>query len=327
MSLWEFIVEKLTASKKMMLLVVVESEGSSPGRQGFKMAVDEDGGIFGTIGGGIMEHKLVEKAKTLLAVNQCTVLLMRQHHDKKQATNQSGMICSGWQLNAFIPLSKEKDLATIQHFMLRPNARVQFSDSGLCISKQQSTGLNFESDETWSYTEKISSKPVVHIVGGGHVGLALSELMLFLGFYIKIYDDRPDVKTLLDNDFAHEKIILSSYESINEYITDCKDDFIVLMTVGYRTDKLVLQKLWQTPCAYLGMLGSDYKVNTLLTELWDEGFDADKISHLFTPIGLNIYSKTSKEIAVSIAAQIILQKNKNLPTGRSKPISRSFSHD
>ena len=32
--------------------------------------------------------------------------------------------------------------------------------------------------------------------------------------------------------------------------------------------------------------------------------------------GTNIFSKTTKEIAVSIAAEIIREKNKDLPTGR-----------
>ena len=67
MNVWIFIHEKLSAALDVMLLYVLESEGSSPGRQGFKMAVAADGTFCGTIGGGIMEHKLVEKAKSHVA--------------------------------------------------------------------------------------------------------------------------------------------------------------------------------------------------------------------------------------------------------------------
>ena len=90
------------------------------------------------------------------------------------------------------------------------------------------------------------------------------------------------------------------------------------MTVGYRTDKVVLQKLWGNKCKYLGLLGSDFKVNTLLTELKNEGKDHKKLFNLFTPIGLPIFSKTTQEIAVSIAAEIIKEKNKELPSGRNQ---------
>ena len=63
LSLWHFIENKLKASQAVMLLVVTESKGSSPGRQGFKMALSEDGEMNGSIGGGIMEKKLIELAR------------------------------------------------------------------------------------------------------------------------------------------------------------------------------------------------------------------------------------------------------------------------
>ncbi len=66
MQIWQFINDKLTRSTSVVLLCVLESHGSSPGRQGFKMAVAADGEISGTIGGGIMEHKLVELSRVRL---------------------------------------------------------------------------------------------------------------------------------------------------------------------------------------------------------------------------------------------------------------------
>jgi xanthine dehydrogenase accessory factor len=65
-------------------------------------------------------------------------------------------------------------------------------------------------------------------------------------------------------------------------------------------------------------LGSEKKNERLFEELKNEGVDQDKLNKIFAPIGINIFSKTTKEIAVSIAAQIILEKNKDLPTGRTK---------
>ncbi|RYD87327.1 MAG: XdhC family protein, partial [Sphingobacteriales bacterium] len=53
MTTWFFVRDKLEASIPVLLLWVLESEGSSPGRRGFKMAVAADGSFSGTIGGGI----------------------------------------------------------------------------------------------------------------------------------------------------------------------------------------------------------------------------------------------------------------------------------
>src|SRR4051794_37644840 len=120
MSTWQFIWERLKASTAVYLLWVLESEGSSPGRKGFKMAVTADAGFCGTIGGGIMEHKLVEKARSMLSEKQRNISLVHQYHDKQHSKDQSGMICSGSQLIAFVPFSK-KDLPLVKTILAAEN--------------------------------------------------------------------------------------------------------------------------------------------------------------------------------------------------------------
>ena len=132
MNVWEFIHEKLYDGIKVMLLYVVESEGSSPGRKGFNMAIAEDGTACGTIGGGIMEHKFVEKAKLLMQQNATGVLLQKQFHDKKTGNNQSGMICSGSQLNVFIPLSST-DIKTTINIFASKGKTIQISPAGIIL--------------------------------------------------------------------------------------------------------------------------------------------------------------------------------------------------
>ena len=207
MNVWEFIQEKLSSSQPVMLLVVLESEGSSPGRKGFKMAVAGDDSFFGTIGGGIMEHKLVEKAKTMLLQNEKRVLLMRQHHDKEHHTDQSGMICSGSQLNAFIPLLLS-DKQVIDKIISEEKNTIQLSPKGIKLTDSPAGKFQYQSDMDWIYTEPVKHQPVIHIIGGGHIGLALSELMNFLGFYIKLYDDRPNLNTVTANSFSHASLLI-----------------------------------------------------------------------------------------------------------------------
>src|SRR5690349_11569742 len=97
MAVWEFMLQELRADRKVAFLAVLHSEGSSPGRQGFKMALSASGEMAGSIGGGIMEHKLVELARNLLLQNHFQPVLKRQVHSKSASQNQSGMICSGEQ--------------------------------------------------------------------------------------------------------------------------------------------------------------------------------------------------------------------------------------
>ncbi len=337
MEVWKFIEGKLQNAVAVVLLWVLESEGSSPGRRGFKMAVATDTSFIGTIGGGIMEHKLVEKAKYLLAEGVKEILLMRQFHDKEHARDRSGMICSGNQLIAFVPLGVD-DLELVEQIMedlsrnpdsyrdakegnakgAKENARLYLNKNGVEVKYESGgqPGLNYTSDEDWNYYEPIDQRPVIHIIGGGHVGLALSELMHFLDFYVIVYDNREALNTVLQNDFADEKIVVE-YENIADCITDDPDAYVAIMTFGYRDDKVVLKQLVDKKFFYVGMLGSDSKIETLKRELAAEGIDVSAYAHCHVPIGINIFSKTTKEIAVSIAAEIIREKNKHLPTGRT----------
>jgi len=321
MQVWQFIFDKLAVGCTVQLLYVLQSEGSSPGRQGFKMAVAADGEFCGTIGGGIMEQKLVEKAMHLLKNYECKVLLQYQYHDKEHNKDQSGMICSGSQLNVFIPLTPI-NLPTINEILLSIQSRqqksIQISPKGISIQPLLNQYFNFTDEKKWEYAEPLDRRPIIHIIGGGHVGLALSQVMNFLNFHVKIYDDRPELNTLLQNNFADEKIIVSSYEKIDQYIKDADNDFVVIMTVGYRTDKIVLKQLINNNFFYLGLMGSDKKIETLFIELKEEGISSEKLKNIFSPIGINIFSKTTQEIAISIAAEIIKKKNKGLPTGRSE---------
>ena len=87
-----------------MLLFVASHKGSSPGKQGFKMMVADDGFLFGSIGGGLTEFNMVEKAKDLLQKNAAKPLLIKQVH-RTNETNSSGMICAGEQLVVLYPMN------------------------------------------------------------------------------------------------------------------------------------------------------------------------------------------------------------------------------
>ena len=69
---WNLIWQSLERTVPVMLLYVLESKGSSPGRRGFFMAVNAKGEMEGSIGGGIMEHKFVELAKERLRTREIT---------------------------------------------------------------------------------------------------------------------------------------------------------------------------------------------------------------------------------------------------------------
>lgn len=63
------ITELKKSGKKAALCIIVETTGSSPRKAGSKMLVLEDGSIYGSIGGGTLEYKVIEDAQKILLEN------------------------------------------------------------------------------------------------------------------------------------------------------------------------------------------------------------------------------------------------------------------
>ena len=71
------------------------------------------------------------------------------------------------------------------------------------------------------FNEHIGFKETLYIVGGGHVGVAVSELFVKLGFYVVVFDNRENLNTLENNNFAHQKLVID-YKNmqINIYLKE-----------------------------------------------------------------------------------------------------------
>ena len=368
LELWQFIAERLGEGQPVMLLVVGESSGSSPGRQGYKMAVGADGELFGSIGGGVMEVNLVQQSRKILSEPEvdasnlcdseespseaqddsfetqagffragfgtdledpseaiplpretgfCSRLIEQVH--KKNAPDASGMICSGRQtviMGMLLPQRRNSVHVERMISALKKGqpARLKISNRHFRISPFESKygmpKVRFqEMARSFAYTEQLGYENALYIIGGGHCALALSELMSKMDFHISIFDDRPELNTIEKNSFAHEINLIENYERTGDSVPSGENVYVVVMTLGYRSDETVIRALIDKEFKYFGVLGSKAKMGTLMNELRAEGVDEAKLASIHTPIGLPIKSRTPEEIAVSIAAEIIAVKN------------------
>ncbi len=315
---WQLIDKSLRQHIPVMLLYVLESAGSSPGRQGFFMAVNGAGAMEGSIGGGIMEHKFTEMAREQLRQHTDVLALHQQVHDKSAPHNQSGMICSGRQTILLYRMQPE-DAVTVGYIISSleqsQNGTLQLSPAGLQFFPAVAPGKDFcftrHSEYDWEYTEKTGFKNQLFIIGGGHCALALSRLMRTMDFYIRVYETRPRLHTLQQNEFAHEIISITDYSRLSSLIAPGpQHHYVVVMTLGYRTDDIAVRALLNKPFKYFGLLGSKTKNAQLLSGYAAAGISAELLHRIHSPIGLPIHSQTPEEIAISIAAEIIQVKNK-----------------
>lgn len=317
--LWQFVASSLKTGQPVLLLVVAESGGSSPGRPGFKLVLNAGGRLFGSIGGGIMEVKLVELARKYLAATDFRASFKRQIHRAEAPRDRSGMICSGEQTVVFFRLTPA-DLSGVQILTRalkngRPVTLRLSNDRETTFqaleNERMAPDFHFDKkdDTTFVYQENAGFRYRLFLVGGGHCALALSELAVKLNFHVTVLDDRPALNTFVQNRFAHRKHRLENYDRVSGCIPEGQDIFVVIMTLGYRTDEIALRQLLPKKLRYLGLLGSAAKVNTLLDSLRRDGFTPEQLDLIRAPAGLPIASHTPEEIAVSIAAQLVAVRN------------------
>ena len=297
--------------ESIVLMVVIRSEGSSPGRMGFLMAVSLDR-TTGTIGGGIMEHKLVEMSKVLLQKGPFLPFIKHQVHQPKADKNKSGMICSGNQTVALYYLDSNY-IPVIEKIQKHTDDYLRYTENGFDVVAEDVSSHHsvIENEDRWTLMQPIGSPNKVFIVGGGHVSLALSEVLTKLDFEIHLLDHREGLNTFEMNKFVYSKKVIDLNEC-RKYIPSGENTYVVIVSFGYRTDKIILKSLMGRQYRYIGMMGSKKKTEVLMAELKHEGYPDSELNKIIAPIGINIKSETTHEIAISVAAQLIEIKNKKI---------------
>jgi xanthine dehydrogenase accessory factor len=133
--------------------------------------------------------------------------------------------------------------------------------------------------------------------------------MSMMDFYIHLFEDREELNTVEANHYAHEKTIVKDYSELGTLIPSGENNYVVVMTFGYRTDDIAVRALMNKGFKYFGLLGSKKKIGRMFDDYKKEGIDEAALNKIHSPIGIQIKSQTPEEIAVSIAAEIIKVKN------------------
>jgi xanthine dehydrogenase accessory factor len=163
--------------------------------------------------------------------------------------------------------------------------------------------------EAWSgvvYLEPILPRPTLLIAGAGHVGAALAHYGARIGFEVVVVDDRPSFANRERLPDADEVLVEGIVGAVRRW-PKTPETYVVIVTRGHRNDAVVLRELIGTPVAYIGMIGSRRKVLTIYEEFLAEGLATrEQLARVHAPIGLDIGAVSVDEIALSIAAELIM---------------------
>lgn len=149
----------------------------------------------------------------------------------------------------------------------------------------------------------------IALFGAGHVAQALVPVLLPLPCRIICYDTRAEWIARLPRAANLQAETRNDLASAVDALPD--DTFLISMTQGHKTDRPILQRALGTRSfPFVGVIGSDSKAEILRRELLVEGLDPALAATLHCPLGLPFGTNHPQEIALSIAAQLLTERDR-----------------
>jgi xanthine dehydrogenase accessory factor len=172
------------------------------------------------------------------------------------------------------------------------------------------------------FFELIVPPPELIIVGAGHIAVPLCRIAKTLNFEVIIIDDRASFANQARFPEA-DRILVGPIEELLEGLQIGPSTHIVLVTRGHQMDQAALMRVAGRPAAYIGMIGSKRRVQTVFDYLSESGVAKDLLETIYAPIGLDIGAETPEEIALAIMAEIVKVNRggraTSLSEGRKRP--------
>jgi len=352
-SLTQNILDCLNQGIPFALATIITHKGSTPRTSGSKMVVLSDGQIYGTIGGGLVEARVIEDSLAMMTSSQCQIKEFILNQELKDGLD---MVCGGDLTVLIETFGPDTSLDLIQVFVAMATQEkagkktllvsrikgfsggVFTTDKCLVLADGNLIGPNlipkalFEAinDNQFSSTapviqnhnleefiiEPSQSNDTLYIFGAGHVGFQLANMAHLLDFRTIVVDDRAEFANIKRFKHAQAIHVADQFTTVFQELTRKelaidKNAYIVILTRGHLHDQTVLEQALKTEAAYIGMIGSRRKRDQIYANLGKKGVTQTSLEQVFSPIGLNIYSETPAEIAISIIGQIIQVRAQN----------------
>ncbi len=335
-------VRLLQANEPCVLATVVNTKGMTPQKAGAKQLIRKDGSSVGTLGGGCVEGDIWYYAKQMLQEGSGPEF--RHYQLNADLAAQDGLVCGGTMHFFLEPLKAGEQTLTFFEEILKasergpavatatvvksraadlpPGRRMLIRDDGSTLAafgdqtlqkrlvrtgrELAPFGRNVLLDvgDLTVFVEGFTTTPTLVILGGGHVGLAVYQLGLGLGFRVLIIDDREEFASAERFPRA-AGVYVRSFEDALSGIEIGFNSFILVATRGHRYDDMATRAAVASPARYIGLLGSKRKNLLIFRELSRSGIPVDRLREIHAPVGLNIGALTPAELAVSICAEII----------------------
>lgn len=300
------------------LATLIAASGSSSKKLGAKMIVGRSGRIIGGVTiGGCVDAQVIEAADAVVANGDPRVLSISLDDDEAW---EIGLTCGGTLevLITRVDPGSESDPTVAAH--QRALELLASGDAAVIVTPLDPTSAPYtlaadqlEAETTDAaagrvFVDRIAPPITLMIVGAGQIAMSVTRLARELEMRSVVIDGRERYATRERFADADDIRIGMPSEIVAEFELN-RRSAIVLLAHDYKYELPVLRHVLRKPAGYIGLLGSKKRGAAIRQMLSDEGFNAEELARIHTPIGLDLGGKGSADVALAILAEIVAVNN------------------
>ena len=313
----EVLSQWLKPGESAWLCTIVKTWGSSPRPAGSVLALHPEYGIVGSLSGGCIEEALIRKLSS--ASSDFSPISAPFLYDYAISTDDQirySLPCGG-QLTILVEhLTASPE--TEQHFSSildafdtrkRIGREVSLKDGGMSLlsAVNVESGVNVLTD---SVTMSFGPQFRMLLLGAGEVSYYVAQIASTVDFAVTLCEPREtflqgfqqegvEVIQCLPDDLVRERFF---------------DPYCAVIALAHdpRVDDMALMEALKTEAFYIGAMGSLRTSEDRRERLAQLDCTSAEIEKLHGPIGFNIGSKKPAEIAISIMAQVLAERQQLL---------------
>ncbi|HSC24242.1 MAG TPA: XdhC family protein [Casimicrobiaceae bacterium] len=292
--------------RRVLLVTVVKTWGSSPRPEGAMLAVREDGLVAGSVSGGCIEDDIIDRSRREgQRATQCQVVTYGVSADEAR---RFGLPCGGTIELVLEPLTRESGIRALLrevelgHLVAR---RLDLASGFATLHPSRaSDGLAFDGKVLRTIH---GPRYRMLVIGASQLSKYLAQIAIGLGYDVTICDPRDEYTETWDVPGVH--VVRTMPDDTVQAMRLDERCAVVALTHDPKLDDLALMEALKSPAFYVGAIGSRANNEKRRERLREFELSDAEIARLHGPIGLYIGSRTPPEIAISILAEVTAIKN------------------
>ena len=286
--LLDFFDKRRQRGEPLVLVTVIETEGSTYSKAGAHMLVDKDGIFRGMLSGGCLEGDLAVRAQVVIQSGQPQTVTYNLAEDDELWG--MGVGCDGL-MRVYLQVLTENN----GYEPFAEIAEVLRGDSAKTIR------MTLVSESPGELVCVVEPPPGVLVLGAGLDAEPVVQFAVQMGWRCTVVDHRPAY--IEQGDFGGADAAKSvPAGDLSKTLDLAVFDMAIVMSHHLESDRTYLRQLAATDIGYIGLLGPASRRERLLADLGEEATRLD--ARLHGPAGLDIGGRGPAPIALSIIAQM-----------------------